>query len=44
MVVKVVPNEMGKRNDFVLASEMSEACHIVSVKLDENLGDFYKYF
>jgi len=44
MTVKVVPPEFGKRNDFVLTSEMKEACRGVGRVWGMSLDEFYAYF
>jgi hypothetical protein len=39
-----VPPEFGKRNDFVLTSEMKEACIGVGRAWGISLDEFYAYF
>lgn len=40
----VVPEEMRKRNDFVMAKEMETANHIIGNSCEYNLGEFQAYF
>lgn len=40
-----VPQEYGRRNDFVMAVEMKETCNLISKEYGVDLsGDFYKYY
>jgi len=44
MEKKVVPQEFGKRNDFVVTSEMEQACKEVGRAWEMSLDEFYAYF